>query len=104
MTHPRRLFLLAVLAAVLSVVAVTAIVTHAISPEQVIAGFRALKDMAQLGIVGWLGVKALGAILDYAARVRTTPKVESMPVQRKANMRDEYQVNTRPTKAQRVVV
>jgi len=103
MTHPRRAFLAFVLAAILSVVAVTAIVTHQISPEQVIAGFRALKDMAKMGLVGWLGVKALGAILDYAARVQTQSRREPMPVQRKVR-EDAYSVNTRPTKAQRVVV
>ena len=104
MNHPRRAFLAFLLAAILAVIAVTAIVTKAISPEQVIAGFSALGDLATLAVVGWLGVKALAAVLDYAARVQTTPRPEPMPVQRKVNSRDAYQVNTRPTKAQRVVV
>jgi hypothetical protein len=94
MTHPRRAFLLALTAGILSVVAVTAIVTHAIPPEQVIAGFQAIGDLATLAVVGWLGVRALALILDYIARVQTMPRAE--PVQRQAH--------SQPTKAERVVV
>jgi hypothetical protein len=97
MNHPRRAFLAFVLAAVLSVVAVTAIVTHAISPEQVIAGFQAIGDLATLSIVGWLGVKLLAVALDYVARVQTAPRAE--PVQHQAHSQE----NTQP-KAQRVTV
>ena len=97
MNHPRRAFLLAVLASILAVVAVTAIVTHAISPEQVIAGFRAIGDIATLAVVGWLGVKFLAVALDYVARVQTMPRAE--PMQHQAHSQE----NTR-AKAQRVVV
>lgn len=103
MTHPRRAFLAFVLAAILAVIAVTAIVTKAISPEQVIGGFAMIGRLAQWGVGGWIARGLLGVVLDYAARVQTTAKAEPVAVNRKVR-EDAYQVNTRPTKAERVVV
>ena len=99
--NPRRLFLLSVAALAVLVILVTAIVTHGITPEQVTAGCEALFDVGTVALFAWLALRALGLVLDYAAKARTAPPRPNVQVR---EPRERVTVRSEPPRSRRETV